>query len=58
MKSKHIARAIGVLAALSDEHYDKDADYEGQTTEWHNLRSAMYILKNEIEEVSKKEVTQ
>lgn len=57
MKSKHIARAIGVLAALAEEHYDNDADYEGQTTEWHQLRSAVHHLKAAIEEVARKEAT-
>ena len=55
MKSKHIAKAIGVLSALSEEYYDKGNDYEGQPTEWHHLRSVIHILKTEIETFAKME---
>lgn len=53
MKSKHIAKAIGVLSYFSDEYYDKEANYDGQPSEWRNLRSAIRILTDEIEKVAK-----
>ena len=55
MKSKHIAKAIGVLSLFADEYYDKEANYDGQPSEWHHLRSAMLILTDEIEVFAKEE---
>ena len=57
MKSKHIARAIGILAALADEYYDKDGGCDGQPKAWHDLRSSIHHLTSALEEVSRKEAT-
>lgn len=55
MKSHQIADAIGVLSALADKHWTPDVGAEGQSDKWTALRTSVYHLKDELEEMAKKE---